>query len=528
MESLAIHLPEVSAAPVLLTAVLVFAILYRHRRNARGNPKGFPNPPGPKPLPLIGNLLDIPRTDESSTYQDLAKQYGDLVYLSTMGTSILLVSSFKTAGDLFERRSTNYSDRFQSPMSHDLMGWDFSFAHMVYGDRWKKHRRVFHHQFQPSIAPSYYPIQTREAHGLLRRFLRSPDTLDYNLRQNAASLVMKVTYGIQIADTNDAYVAIAGKALEGAAMATSPGAFLVDFIPFLKHVPEWVPRASFKRRAREWRDAVTHMRNDPFNTVVNEMKSGTAPPSFVSNLLSDMESKGNVTEEDANLIKNCAALVYAASAESTVSTLSTFVLAMLTYPDIQARAQKELDSVVGRDRLPEFSDRDSLPYLSAILKEVLRWNPVAPLGLPHVVSHDDVYNGYYIPAGTIVIGNAWGIFNDETIYPDPRRFNPDRFMGEGDKGLQHLSPMDPLSAAFGYGRRACPGRYMGESQVWISIASILSVFDIKPALDEMGRPIHVTPEFSKTGMICHPVPFKYAMKPRDNAARLLIEQTELN
>lgn len=133
------------------------------------------------------------------------------------------------------------------------MGWDFSFAHMVYGDRWKKHRRVFHHQFQPSIAPSYYPIQTREAHGLLRRFLRSPDTLDYNLRQsvffrfylilkfccwlysvdrNAASLVMKVTYGIQIADTNDAYVAIAGKALEGAAMATSPGAFLVDFIPF--------------------------------------------------------------------------------------------------------------------------------------------------------------------------------------------------------------------------------------------------------------------------------------------------------
>lgn len=74
-------------------------------------------------------------------------------------------------------------------------------------------------------------------------------------------------------------------------------------------------------------------------------------------------------------------------------------------------------------------------------------------------------------------------------------------MGEGDKGQQHLSPMDPLSVAFGYGRRVCPGRNMAEAQVWISIASILSVFDISPALDGMGRPIEVKPEFTKVGMI---------------------------
>lgn len=120
------------------------------------------------------------------------------------------------------------------------------------GERWRTHRRVFHHEFQPSMAPSYFPVQTREAHGLLRRFLRYPESLEYNLRQsvffvfplirssslnhpvvhrNAASLVMKVTYGIQISETNDPYVSIARTALEGAAVATSPGAFLVNFIP---------------------------------------------------------------------------------------------------------------------------------------------------------------------------------------------------------------------------------------------------------------------------------------------------------
>ncbi|KAH9476208.1 Cytochrome P450 monooxygenase 98 [Psilocybe cubensis] len=503
-------------------------MLYQRRISRNTNPGRIPYPPGPKPLPLVGNFFDIPRTNESATFQDLSKKYGDLVYMSTMGVNILLVSSFKTAGDLFEKRSANYSDRFQSPMSHDLMGWDFSLSNMPYGDRWRTHRRVFHHEFQPSMAPSYFPIQTREAHGLLRRFLRYPESLEYNLRQNAASLVMKVTYGIQIADINDPYVSIARTALEGAAVATSPGAFLVNFIPIHFEYSEWIPKASFKRKAREWRDAVNRMRNDPFKTVVDGMKAGTAEPCFVSNLLNDLDSRGEVIEDEQLVVKDCAALVYAASAESTVSTLATFVLAMLTHPEIQARAQKELDTVIGRDRLPEAIDRESLPFISAIVKEVFRWNPVAPLGLPHVATNADVYNGYYIPAGTIVIGNTWGIFNDEETYPEPRRFNPDRFMGDADKGLQQLSPMDPLSAAFGYGRRACPGKYMGEFQVWISIASILSVYDIRPALDDMGRPIHVTPEFSKKGMVCHPLPFKYSIKPRDDAARRLIEQTELN
>jgi hypothetical protein len=123
----------------------------------------------------------------------------------------------------------------------------------------------------------------------------------------------------------------------------------------------------------------------------NFQKNGTASPSFVSNLLTDLESKENVGEE-IEMIKDAAGIVYAAGAESassnslkfslggpksdmtvqTVSTLTSFILVMLLYPEVQMKAQKELDAVVGRDRLPEFSDRPSLPYINAILKEVIR------------------------------------------------------------------------------------------------------------------------------------------------------------
>jgi len=206
----------------------------------------------------------------------------------------------------------------------------------------------------------------------------------------------------------------------------------------------------------------------------------------------------------------------------TVSALATFVLAIVTHPEVQIKAQKELESVLGRDRLPEFGDRQSLPYINAIVKEVLRWNPVAPLGLPHMTTNDDEVDGYFVPAGTIIIGNSWGILHDPTIYPDPSRFNPERFMTKGDN--QYLSAMDPLTVCFGYGRRVCPGRFTADSHLWITIASMLSVFDISTAADELGKPIKVTPAFS-TGMISHPLPFKFSMKPRGASATSLIEQT---
>lgn len=93
--------------------------------------------------------------------------------------------------------------------------------------------------------------------------------------------------------------------------------------------------------------------------------------------------------------------------QQSVSTLSAFMLAMVLFPDVQKKAQAQLDAIVGSSRLPSFSDRQDLPYITAIAKETLRWHSVAPQGLPHQLKADDVYNGYFLPAGSLVVGNTW-------------------------------------------------------------------------------------------------------------------------
>ena len=119
-------------------------------------------------------------------------------------------------------------------------------------------------------------------------------------------------------------------------------------------------------------------------------------------------------------------------------------------PKAVKKAQEELDRVVGKEELPDFSHKDDLPYINAFMREVFRWNPPAPAGFPGRAMQDDIYRGYLIPAGAIVIQNIWGVFHDPRIYPDPETFNPDRFLKDGKIDPLVFNPEDRL---FGTGRR---------------------------------------------------------------------------
>ncbi|KAN0082680.1 Cytochrome P450 [Tylopilus felleus] len=512
-----------SLSPTLSTLIALWGVVTIYIVGRRKMRKQYPLPPGPKPLPLIGNLLNIPLKNEAATYNAWVNKYGDLVYATVMGHRLLFVNSPQIANDLFDKRFTNYSDRNKLPMINDLMGWDWSFGHMPYGERWRKHRRMFERQFRPKT-DTYWSLQRKEAHTLLRNIHDTPENLIEHLRHNAAAVIMNVIYGIAISPKADRYIEIAEKALEGMAKAAAPGAFLVDVIPWLKYVPAWMPGAGFQKKAANWKKYVLEMRDAPFAAVQKALDAGTASPCFVTHLMNDLTDTEDA-EEQAEIIKGCAGLAYAAGAESTVSSLSSFFLAMVLYPAVQAKAQAELDSAIGSGRLPDYNDRPSLPYINAIVKEVLRWNPVAPLGLPHMVTKDDIYNGYFIPAGTTIIGNTWTILHDERNYVQPMEFMPERFLN-ADGTTENADVLDPATAAFGYGRRICPGRFMADATLYISIACILSVFDIRPGKDENGNPVQVKADF-ESGMICHPKSFAYAITPRSKTAGALIKETAI-
>lgn len=134
-------------------------------------------------------------------------------------------------------------------------------------------------------------------------------------------------------------------------------------------------------------------------------------------------------------------------------------MAMVLWPEYQHKAQVELDAVLG-DRLPDFSDEASLPYVEAIVRETYRYYPVAPLGLPHALKENDVYQGRSMSQGSTVVSNIWGMLRDETLYHDASKFNPDRWLRDGklDKDVQ-----DPRVAVFGFGRRASPSRHSSKT-----------------------------------------------------------------
>ncbi|KAL0576519.1 hypothetical protein V5O48_005464 [Marasmius crinis-equi] len=215
-----------------------------------------------------------------------------------------------------------------------------------------------------------------------------------------------------------------------------------------------MPGAGFKRKARVWKKYCMELRERPWEWMKSEIVEGTAEPSFTTqNLQKFVTSTTSDSDREAmeEVIKNCAGISYLAGSDTTVSVILSFILNMMKHPEVQSRAQKEVDSVVvSSGRLPDFGDEGKLPYVDAIIAETFRLNPVTPLAVPHAALEDDVYEGYWIPKGSTVIGNAWAVLHDEDLYgPEPMKFNPDRFMKQEGKER----PPHPEKYGFGFGRR---------------------------------------------------------------------------
>ncbi|KAJ7888842.1 cytochrome P450 [Mycena leptocephala] len=510
---------------LIICATISLAIYFLRLRRNR-----LPLPPGPRKLPLVGNLFNLPSTFEWETYMQWNKRYStshqclpnwilttgfsdsDIIHLNVAGTSIIVLSSSEAAVNLLEKRA-------RLPMVNELMGWDFNFGFMKYGEHWRAHRRLFHNALNTEAARLFRPKELTASHELLRRMLHNPDGFMDHFRHMAGEIIMYVAYGIDVKPANDPYVTLAEAAVHSLADVGGPGRFLVDLIPLLKYVPEWFPGAGFKRQASIWRSLARSMVDTPFAQAKLNIAMGNAPHSFMASALQTLEDCAD-KEYQEQTIKSTAGTMYTAGTDSTVSALGTFILAMLSNPEAQKKAQAEIDSVVQKGHLPDFDDEESLLYVSAVVKEVLRWRAVTPIGIPHFLSVEDEYRGYRLPASSLVIANTWAILHDEVMYPDPYEFKPERFLLDGKPNPAIRNP----DAAFGFGRRMCPGRHMATSSVWIAVASILATFDITKAVGEDGKVIEPNHAYFP-GLVTMPLPFKCSIKPRSQETVDIIQAT---
>ncbi|EIM86325.1 cytochrome P450 [Stereum hirsutum FP-91666 SS1] len=514
-----------SRSTVLFFILSICILLYvRALLRRRQNFSGLPYHPGPKPRLIIGNLLDLPTKEPYKEYSKWSTLYGsDVVSFHVPGSHTVIVNSAKAAKALFEKRSAIYSDRSYFKMVY-LTGWDYNFGFMPYSNAWRAHRRVIHQHFRPEAIGNYHSLLISRSKRLLHDLLEEPNNAVEHLKHHAGSLPLKLAYDHEVDATGDPLIHKVEEAMTVLAQIMIPGKFLVNSFPCLSRLPEWVPGISaFKHYARHCNSLNDAIRNELFDKTKREMATGSPPCSLLAKVL-HKNSQGDLGEY---VIKRTFATIHIAAADTSMATLTGAAVALVRHPEVQTRAQTEIDLVVGRERLPDFSDKDNLPYVSAICREVMRWRPVTPLAVSHASTKDDVYAGYFIPKGSTVVGNAWAILHDPDFYPEPERFNPERFMN-----AEGTLNEDEVLASFGYGRRRplnriCPGRYLANTTLWLSIASILSVFDIIKSKDVKGNEVEVTTEWVDSG-ISHPMPFECTVRPRDEKAVELIRALHAN
>ncbi|KAL1941769.1 hypothetical protein VTO73DRAFT_6769 [Trametes versicolor] len=501
---------------VLLPAVLVICAVH-YWKSPRSR-----LPPGPRPLPFIGNVLDMPKRYAGTDFGALTNKYGDMVYMNVLGQPMLILGSHDIALDLLEKRSALYSDRSQSTMAH-LGGFDWIFSTMSYGPWWRRHRRSFHQFFNLNAVVELRSMQRTQVNHFLHRLLNAPNDFSEHTRHVFAAMIMHATYGIQIAEKDDKYVKMAEDGIEAFSNLLVPGKYLVEQFPVLRFLPKWMPGAQFRRDAADATIVVHGVRDVPWSHTVEAMREGTAVASMTTKMMEHISTlDGRDAEEEEIVARNITATAYGGGADTTFSLIQAFFLVLASFPEVQEKARTELDAVVGPHRLPDFNDRDALPYVCAVIKECMRWHAIAPLGIPHRLVQDDEYRGYLIPKGTLVIPNIWAFSRDERRYPNPESFVPERFLKDGKLNTDIT---DPSEFAFGFGRRICPGRHFAESSLFLTVSSVLHTLSVTAPLDATGKPQR--PKVKMTaGFVSYPEPFKCVIKSRAPWAEALIRAND--
>ncbi|KAG1792684.1 cytochrome P450 [Suillus plorans] len=418
------------------------------------------------------------------------------------GIDLIIINSETIARELLDRRSGTYFTRpvIRTNELYILPGFIHFVLYQLKMQSWRvfqscipsvwrnlrQHRKIFHQVLRAEVSVSYRELYSRHANELVINLLgATSDLLQHHTEAYAASLIMAVTYGHLAHGHEDSFHSRTLELFDIGKHTTSPEkAAMFTAFPFLEKLPFWCLGPVFSLMGRS-RELSQQLLNEPFNEVKAQLANGTASHSLVADFLSQPHD-----DADEDTMKAVASMGFIAGMDTVASALDTFLLAMVLYPDVQARARAEIDRAAKHDKMPCLDDKVSLPYLDAILRE-----SIPCTGIPHATLSDDVYDGYFILKGAVVMVNQWALSRDEDVFPDASCFDPSRHLTvDGmlrDPFVNHF--------AFGHGRRICPGRWFAENALWTAAATILAVLRIDHAKDSNGDRIEVKPEFT-TGL----------------------------
>ncbi|KAF4539242.1 Cytochrome p450 protein [Lasiodiplodia theobromae] len=506
-------------SPVLTAVIVAFLSwgVYKLLQIGKRDPR---LPPGPPTLPVLGNIHQIPLTGLYKKLKEWGDQYGDVYSIKIANDTMIVLYDRKAIHDLLDKKSAIYSDRPPNYVA-DLVTNGDSIAFMNYDNpAWRAQRKISSHNLSPrALDEKVAPIQEAETAIFMNDLLRDPSGFYNHVKRTTASTANIVVWGHRGPTYDDFWGSCVYKALEKYSEALEPGANPpCDQIPFLKYIPDRF--APWKRRAKLSYTAMDNVWREARRRAEERRAKGVKRPSIFDRMEDeDIKSDVPLTQHQVN---HFLGVLVEGAADTTAGSMLTSIMLLTLHPEVQKKAQAQLDEVCGVDRVPSWADFDKLQYINGIVKEGTRWKSVLPLGVPHSVTQDDYYEGMLIPKGATIVMPVWGVHhNEKQGFSNPETYDPGRW-------AEHTRPASELAGladftrrdhySYGSGRRICPGMHLAERTMFRMTAKMLWAFDIVPATDPAtGEPIALDTEDYEDGIITYPKPYKVEFRPRSEA-----------
>ncbi|XP_010030512.2 cytochrome P450 81E8 [Eucalyptus grandis] len=491
----------------VLSLVILYFFLTREPKNL---------PPSPPSFPIIGHLHHL-KLPLHRTFHSLSAKYGPIMTLRFGVRRFVVVSSLPLAEECFTKNDIVLANRPKMFKGKHLGYNNTTLVSAPYGNHWRNLRKIATIEVLSSHRlnllshvrrDEIHRLMLRLAHGGFQshhrvelRTLFSELTFNIMMRMIAGKRYYGEGVTIDEAEARDARKLI--KQIAGTGGLSYAG----DFLPILK----LVDYNGVKKRVLELKEKI-----DAFiQGLIDEHRRKKGDPEFADSMISHLLHLQESQPEDYSdfTIKGLVFALLVAGTDTSSVTLEWIMANLLNNPEKLKKAQDDIDSIIGQDRLMEESDVSNLPYLQCIIFETLRLNTTTPLLVPHVSSADCTIGGHFVPRETIVMVNAWAIHRDPKLWEDPLSFKPERFEGSGgEKQYKLILP-------FGLGRRACPGAPLAQRVMGWTLGLLLQCFDWKRLSEEEidmreGRGT-IMPKEVPLEIMCKIRPFMNRLVPKD-------------
>uniref|UniRef100_A0A8C5QA40 Cytochrome P450 n=1 Tax=Leptobrachium leishanense TaxID=445787 RepID=A0A8C5QA40_9ANUR len=457
----------------LISLLLIYILWNSMRRNHK-------LPPGPAPLPLIGNLLQIERGQLVNSLMKFAKQYGSVYTLYFGPKPVICLSGYEMVKEALVDKGDEFGGRGRIPTAEKItQNYGIGLSN---GERWRQIRNfTFRNLRQLGFGKKSFEEKIQEeAKNRLEPFI--PLIMDA-----VSNILFSIIFGSRYEYKDETFV-------ELLSILHTIFPQIMDYIP-----------GPHQKIASESKKLMLFIRERV--RISQETLEPASPRHFIDSFLIKMEKeKDNLNSEFTERNLECAIHdLFLAGTETTTSTLRHALLLLLYHPKVQEKLQMEIDRVIGRDRIPSINDRADMPYTEAVLHEIHRFCDLLPFNMTHMTTKDVEFRGYFIPKGTEVYPLLCTVHRDPAKFSTPYKFNPNHFLDENGKFKKN----DALRA-FSAGKRICPGESLARMEFFLFLTTILQNF--KMTSQTRFTETDITPKMA--GFINTPIHYKLSFIPR--------------